>query len=133
VDFSDSNRAAIDRAVEIARPASARITLLHVIEEIPYAQDDQIEAFYTMLQRTAEQKMQEFAAPLRQTGAAREASTEILVGRRGPDIVSFAAKNGVDLIVMSSHSIQADDLSGGWATLSYQVSIVCPCSVLLVK
>lgn len=133
VDFSEPNRAAIAKAVAIARPADTLLTLLHVIEEVPYAEDDQIDAFYAMLRRRAEQRMRELEGMIRQIGWEGETATEIVIGRRGPEIVRHAAENEVDLVVMSSHPIVADDLSGGWATLSYQVSIICPCSVLLVK
>lgn len=134
VDFSQANHAALARAMEIAGPTKTRITLLHVIEEVPYAEDDQIDTFYAMLQRQAEQKMSELAAASqRGDGPEQELEMEIIVGRRGPEILRFTAENEVDLVVMSSHAIHPDDLSRGWATLSYQVSIICPCSVLLVK
>jgi universal stress protein A len=133
VDFTDRNLTALASAMEIARHAQAKITLLHVIEEVSYAEDDQISEFYAMLQRRAEQKMRELEQTFGQERGIGEPLTEIVVGRRGPEIVRYAMENQVDLVVMSSHAIQTKDLSTGWATLSYQVSIVCPCSVLLVK
>ena len=135
VDFTDRNRHALEAAMEIARPAKGKITLLHVIEEVPYANDDQIDAFYAMLQRQAKEKMQELAetTPRREDRDARRLATEIIIGRRGPEIVRYAVEHQVDLVVMSSHALQPNDVSAGWATLSYQVSIICPCSVLLVK
>jgi hypothetical protein len=39
----------------------------------------------------------------------------------------------VDLVVMSSHVIDAEEPHKSWATLSYQVATFCPCPVLLVK
>ena len=130
VDFTEKNRIALARAVEIAQPASARVTLLHVIEELEGADDQESDAFYDALRRRAEQKMQD----LRESSSAQPPpASEIILGRRGPDILQFAAENDVDLIVMSSHVIDPGEPSRGWATLSYQVSIVCPCAILLVK
>lgn len=131
VDFTERNGTALARAVEIARPA-ARITLLHVIEEVSDAGSDPIDRFYAMLQRRAEQKMHALVEDFQRRGET-ELASEIFIGRRGPDILRYVVENGVDLVVMSSHALRANDLSTGWATLSYQVSIICPCSVLLVK
>jgi nucleotide-binding universal stress UspA family protein len=133
VDFTERNRIALAKAMEIARPAAGRIMLLHIIEEVPYADDDQIDKFYAMLRRQAEQKMHELVEGFRKDRGAVELTTAIMVGRRGPEIVRYAMEKHADLVVMSSHAIRTDDLTGGWATLSYQVSIICPCSVLLVK
>jgi nucleotide-binding universal stress UspA family protein len=58
---------------------------------------------------------------------------EIDVGKRGPEIVRFASDRGVDLVILSSHKVGIGDPVRNWATLSYQVSIICPCPVLLVK
>jgi universal stress protein A len=133
VDFTERNRTTLARALEIARPAQSQVSLLHVIEEVPYAEDEQIDAFCAMLRRRAEQKMQELAEGASANPDAGRLNTEIIIGRRGPEIVRYAVENQVDLVVMSSHAIELNDLSAGWATLSYQVSIICPCSVLLVK
>ena len=39
----------------------------------------------------------------------------------------------VDLIVLGSHKIDIREVRGNWGTLSYQLSVVCPCQALLVK
>jgi nucleotide-binding universal stress UspA family protein len=65
--------------------------------------------------------------------SARKSTSEIIYGRRRAEIIRYATQRGVDLVVMSSHVIDAEEPHKSWATLSYQVATFCPCPVLLVK
>ena len=57
------------------------------------------------------------------TGAARTAYKDLFAARAGK----------ADLVVMSSHKPDLSKPLQTWATLSCQVSVLCPCPVLLVK
>jgi nucleotide-binding universal stress UspA family protein len=131
LDFTEKNQAAVEVAVNLAQLHKARVTLIHVIERIEYAEDDSLAGFYDSLRRKAENKMTPFAKAFRD--AKIEVTQEIVIGNRGQDIVTYAADENVDLVVLSSHAVNLDDGPRGWATLSYQVAILCPCPVLLVK
>ena len=49
-------------------------------------------------------------------------------------IVSCAGgQHQVDLTIMKSHKVDLEDRSHGWGTISYKVSILAQCPVLLVK
>jgi hypothetical protein len=102
-----------------------------VIERIEYAEDAETKQFYAMLAAKARGKMEQLAQ--RFAAAKLKIDSRIVYGRRGPEIVRCALQTDVDLVVLSSHKIDMDEIAGGWATLSYQVSILCPCPVLLVK
>jgi universal stress protein A len=54
-------------------------------------------------------------------------------GRRPDQIVSFASANGVDLIVLASHRVNPSMENRDWGSISYKVSILAQCPVLLVK
>jgi nucleotide-binding universal stress UspA family protein len=104
--------------------------LLHVIEPIEY-EDDEIRVFYQTLETKAWEKMKAMVesvdkdeVPIKQ---------QILFGRRAACIVEYTATEQVDLVVLSSHKIGFDQPPKSWATLSYQMSILCPCPVLLLK
>ncbi len=129
VDFTGKNITALD--VVYAMLPQSRVTLLHVIERIEYAEDEETQQFYDGLEKKARTHLGELAQ--RFLDAGRPIKTQIIYGRRGPEIVRHAIDAAVDLVVLSSHKIDREQLSGGWATLSYQVSILCPCPVLLVK
>lgn len=131
VDFTDKNAAALQVTRDMASWNEARVTLLHVIERVQYADDEEIQSFYSSLEEKAmghlEQMAQQFA------DQRSDVQQCVVYGRRGPEIVRYTVEHGVDLVVMSSHQVDLSDLAGEWATLSYQVSILCPCPVLLVK
>ncbi len=57
----------------------------------------------------------------------------VIYGKRAGEIVKFAAKQSVDLIVMSSHKPNLNNPSRDFGTISHRVAIIAPCAVLLVK
>ncbi len=131
LDFTAKNRAAAEMALQLAVQNHARVTLLHVVEAIDYAEDEETARFYDSLTREAVRRLSEFAEPFLEAGVpVRE---EVILDKRGPGIVAFAAENDVDLIVLSSHRVDWKEAPKSWATLSYQVAVLCPCPVLLVK
>jgi nucleotide-binding universal stress UspA family protein len=131
VDFTDKNTAALDVVFEMAANRQAQVTLLHVIERIEHAEDAETKQFFATLEAKARTNMAVLAQ--RFVDAGLEIATQIIYGRRGPEIVRHTLEANVDLVVLSSHKVAMDQMAGGWATLSYQVSILCPCPVLLVK
>ena len=58
---------------------------------------------------------------------------KIWYGKRAQEIVQYSMDQQVDLIVMSSHKIDAAQPVQSLGSLSYQVSLFCQCPVLLVK
>jgi nucleotide-binding universal stress UspA family protein len=131
LDFTAKNGSAVDIALELARTHGSRVTLLHVIEQIEYADDQAMDSFYESLRKQAKSKLAPLIGPFIDAGVPiKEAVT---LGKRGPDIVSFAQSEDVDLVVVSSHRVDIGDGPRSWATLSYQIAVLCPCPVLLVK
>lgn len=131
VDFTHKNRAALDIAFEIAMQNKARVTILHVIEAISSPGDDDLQAFYSDLETRALTEMDTMSQRFEEAGLTTD--TKVRLGKRAREIVQFSEELDVDLIVMSSHKIKLDEPLQGWGTLSYQVSILCQCPVLLVK
>ena len=131
LDFTKKNTAAINVAVELAKQNDSRVTLLHVIETIEYAEEGEFESFYKMLQERAQKQLTAFASRFAETDIPVD--QEIVMGKTASGILNFAAQEAVDLVVLSSHKVRVDEAPKGWATLSYQVSILCQCPVLLVK
>lgn len=130
VDFTDKNRTAIEIAQQLAAQSGGRITLLHVIEFIDFPDDDEIASFYEKLQKRSEQELDKLLSLFGQTDI--DVTVDTVINRRSKGIVLYAMENDVDLIVMTSHPIDPSHHQG-WATISYQVSAMCPCSVMLIK
>ena len=130
VDFTEKNQSALEIAFEIAVNNRARVTLLHVVEEVPGA-DAELKQFIERLQQRAESEIERCSQKFAQAGV--EIETKVRVGRRLPEIVQAQQERQVDLVILSSHPIDPIQPVKSWNSLSYQVSVVCPCPVLLVK
>ena len=130
-DLTEKTMQALSIAVKMALHDDSRVTLLHVIEMIEDSEFSEFEDFYEKLKRRAEKKMS------RMTGEYGDKSlvigSEIVYGKRIRDIVNFAKGNEIDLIVLNSHRVSVDSAAQGWGTISYKVSILAHCPVMLVK
>jgi nucleotide-binding universal stress UspA family protein len=132
LDFTPKNRQALDVAFELAIENRARVTLLHVIETFDSAaDDDEIRQFYASLENRAWGELQ--VAAERFAGTQVPVGQKVLRGKRAAEIARYAGEHGIDLIVMSSHPVDLTQSGRSLATISYQVSIACPCAVLLLK
>lgn len=130
LDFTEKNAAALEVAFDIAVHNRARTSLLHVVEPIPNA-DSELNRFVEQLALRAATDLESRAQRFTDSGLSVE--PKVHVGKRLPEIVQFAAHHQVDLIVMSSHPLDPDQPAQSWNTLSYQVSVLCRCPILLVK
>lgn len=131
VDFTEKNLAALDIALEIARENKARVTLLHVIETLEGPVDAEDEEFYQRLQTRSAVELEARAQPF--AGAGVAVDQKIRLGKPTAEIVKDAHERGADLIIMSSHPIDPEQPLQSWSTISYQVSVLCRCQILLVK
>jgi nucleotide-binding universal stress UspA family protein len=130
LDLSARNQRALSTALELARANRARVTLLHVIQQIVDLPPADVRGFYEQLREVADARMTRAARPF----AARriDVRSAVFVGTPAEEIVKYAARNRVDLIVLASHKIDSRP-ARGWGTTSYKVGILCQCPVLLVK
>jgi universal stress protein A len=129
-DFSDEDSNALDIAVKLCSMENGQIHLLHVIEVIANTTFDEFEEFYTVLEKRAFEDMNHMR--VRFKGQA-DVVPRVVYGNRAQEILRFAEENQVDLIVMKSHRIDAEDRAQGWGTISYKVGILAQCPVMLVK
>ena len=131
VDLSDRHHQALEIAARLAKESDGEVTLLHVIELIPGLHLDEERDFYQRLERVAVDHLRQLGRYLEEHHVPRR--EEIIYGNRAAEIVRYAMDRGVDLIVLSSHRIDPEDLTAGWGTVSYKVGILSQCPVLLVK
>jgi nucleotide-binding universal stress UspA family protein len=131
LDFSRRNQASVTLASRLAAASKGRLTLLHVVQRIEGIPDAELRGFYGRLEKNAEAKMSRIAKRARKVAA--DVKTRIVVGNRIDEILHFAAREGVDLIVLSSHRVDLARPGEGWGTISYKVGILAKCPVLLVK
>jgi nucleotide-binding universal stress UspA family protein len=90
-----------------------------------------LEQFYARLRVRAETELEARSQRFDEAGIAVDC--KIRIGQRLPEIVADSIERAADLIVMSSHKPDLSRPQQTWATLSYQVSVLCQCPVLLMK
>jgi nucleotide-binding universal stress UspA family protein len=134
VDFTEKNWAALDIAFETAVVNKAAVTLLHVIETIDdgdFDDDPDVREFYSRLNERAERELETMSQRFVEAGISIQ--QKIRFGKRIAEIVGFSIDHSADLIVMSSHPLVDRNPATSIVTLSYQVSLLCECPILLVK
>ena len=108
VDLSSSNAAVINRARELGDPE--------------HTED---------LRENADAKIKEWAQKLGENGF--DVVAEVCYGKQGQEIVAQARESNTDLIIMRSHVVDPDESREQLGTVSHQVALFAPCSVLLVR
>ena len=131
VDLTAKNRVAVAMAVRLAAAGRTRVTLIHVIELIQGLPFEELEVFYRRLEMKARTDMAPHMKGLKRKNIAVHG--EITYGHRVEEIITYAVKRRVDLIVMSSHKVDLATPGQEWGTISHKVSILSQCPVMLVK
>lgn len=134
VDIAAQDNPALAIACDLAVENNAQVTLLHVIQTIGGDDDpldEETQRFYDHLRRRVDRKLNQFAVRFRNAGVDTALCSPI--GDRLHEIASYGNRTQIDLIVMSSHRVDPENVAASWGTLSYRVSVVCDSPILLVK
>jgi nucleotide-binding universal stress UspA family protein len=107
-----------------------RLTLLHVIHQVPGVPPAELRPFYKRLRRRAERVVERAAATL--SASARRVQHAVTVGDPAREILRLAAARRADLVVLGSHRLGPQP-GHGLGTTSYKVALACRCPVMLVK
>jgi nucleotide-binding universal stress UspA family protein len=102
-DFSDGSDEALDEAIEIAKPSTAEIEILHVIElaeEFPFG-TTYFDADYGALYTSVDLRLSQRAERVRKAGLP--CTTKIREGAAVPEITQRGRDIGADLIVVGTH------------------------------
>ncbi|MCG6880824.1 MAG: universal stress protein [Deltaproteobacteria bacterium] len=130
-DFLDDNQHALEIAIRLCSMDNGKISLLHVIEVIQNTTFEEFEDFYSGLEKRSFKGLNDIINRLDISQA--EVEPQVVYGNRTQEIVRYAEENNVDLIIMKSHKVDLEEPIQGWGTISYKVSILARCPVLLVK
>jgi nucleotide-binding universal stress UspA family protein len=121
----------LDTVASLAVPRESRVTILHVIETVADTAFDDLEDFYEGLRRRAEATLEKPASRLVDRGL--EVQVRIAYGKRAPEIVRHASESCAELIALISHFADPDDPGRGFLSISHQVAVMAPCSVLMIR
>ncbi|MDJ0785418.1 MAG: universal stress protein [Myxococcota bacterium] len=130
LDLTIDHERVFETALGLVSP-DGRLLLLHVIEAIPGLGADESEEFYQPLRTRAEELVRGWAKDL----GARHPAVEwtVRTGKRGPEVLRFAAEEGCDLIITTSRRPDPNRPGWGIGTTSPQITLMAPCSVLVVR
>ena len=131
MDLTDRHTTALQVAAGLASQGGGEVTLLHVIEVIPGLSREEEATFYGRLERKATAHLERWAATLAEQRVSVKG--EVVFGERVREVVAYAAKAGIDLILLTSPRFERDKPIAGLGSLSYRIGLVCACPVLLVK
>jgi nucleotide-binding universal stress UspA family protein len=134
IDFSPSALRAFEFALDLARQADGRVTLLHVIEWLAEEERESkhfnVPEYRRALAADAEERLRRLVADEPRTWA--EIETVLAFGRAYREILHAAEKNLADLIVMGAQGRGGLDLAlSGSATQQVVRGATCP--VLTVR
>ncbi len=130
-DLTERSLTALDVAVKMAIHDSSLVTLLHVVETIEDGGSEDFTNFYSKLGKRAAKLMDKIIGGYQNERIS--ITPEITYGKRVREIVRYARDKQIDLIILSSHKVDAIDSVQGWGTISYKVGILAHCPVMLVK
>jgi len=130
-DFSDCSEAAVQYGRDLAVAFGASLHLLHVVQD-PYVQPWAAEAFGVSLAGVLDRWEQDARAQLAQRAKGVAVERVTRVGHPFVEILTYAAEQSVDLIVMGTHGRGpvAHMLLG---SVAERVVRKAPCPVLTVR
>jgi nucleotide-binding universal stress UspA family protein len=131
VDLTDRHQRALEIACQLASQSGGSVTLLHVVELIQGLPMEEEQTFYQRLERKARSHLEALQRGLEKQKVT--VTTQVLFGDRALEIIRHSREGGANHIVLSSHRIDPSQPAASLGTLSYKISILASCPVLLVK
>lgn len=131
LDFTEKNDAVLETVHEIVASTRARVTLIHIIEPIDDFGDVETKDFTRKLSEEADRQLLQRAERFSDTDIT--VTCENRTGKRNVEVVTYAGDNDVDLILLNSHTIDPSMRDKTTFSLSYQIALLAPCAVLLLK
>ncbi len=134
-DFSKMAEYTLDYAISMAEKFNAKIHLIHVVDEsvdvadfyFPYSsmeveEDNMVKAAKKAMDRLCNLKL----------GGTEEYETKVLEGIPHKEIVKYLNENGIDLLIMSTHSKKGiEQLLLGSTTKKVYKEVSCPVLIIL--
>jgi universal stress protein A len=131
IDLTDKHGPALETAARLAEQSGGELVLLHVIEVIAGLVVEELRDFYNRLEKVARAHLTRLGAHLQDRNLRWHA--EVLCGHRVPEVVRFAADSGADLIVLTAPRPDPNHPTASWGSLSFKITIMSQCPVLVVK
>jgi len=129
LDLTEKHQPAIRTAIDLAKSHGGEILLFHVIESI--AGVPLTESFYEKLTHVAQSFLSRLQREVTESGV--RCQCKVVIGHRVQDSSAYAAESAADLIIVTAPKFDAQSPAPSLGSLSYRISILAPCPVLIVK
>ena len=132
IGFSDQSLIALEQAVQVAKVLKAKVTLISVIEESNtfFGLMDDKEKVETM-KKQVDIKLKELTDQYK--GSGLSFATAVRSGSVYHDVVDFAEKNDVNLIVMGTDGKPSSIAGRFIGSNAYRIVTSSPCPVITIK
>lgn len=134
-DFSEGSSQALQYAVDMTKKYGARLYVVHVIYDIAkatgwYVPHVSMDQMYKDIEEGAKKELERFG--VEELSGLKNLERSVVMGVPHEEIINFAKKNKIDIIVMGTHGRKGIDriLFGSTAA---QVVRFAPCPVLTVR
>jgi nucleotide-binding universal stress UspA family protein len=134
-DFSEGSSQALQYAVDLTKKYGAKLYVVHVIYDIAkatgwYVPHRSVDEMYKDIQEGARKELEKFGVEA--LSVVKDIERTVLTGVPHEEIINFAKKNKVDMIIMGTHGRKGIDriLFGSTAA---QIVRFAPCPVLTVR
>jgi nucleotide-binding universal stress UspA family protein len=137
-DFSESAKAALPFAIDMAKKYGSTLHLVHVYQDPEHIAEFEISSQIKMdwikiaqsLGTETERKLKTLCGDV--SSEVKTCQSKMLRGRPPTEIIRYAKENGIDLIVLASHGLS------GWEHVLFgstaeRVLRESPCNVLVIK
>ena len=131
IDLSGRHERVFKMVRTLVAGRACRVTLFHVVQRVPGIATTELDGFYRRLVKTADRRLRQIAGSFAKHGI--DVRIQVTIGEPATDIIRAAARERVDVLVMSSHKVRLGRRARGWGTTSYKVGIFSQCPILLVK
>lgn len=131
VDFSDNSYKVLDSARYFAGKCGAALHVLYVVQSLEnyagfFVPHVPIARFEEEMVEGAEKKMESLL------GDTEVASTKVLAGDVAEEIAGFAAREGMDLIIMGTHGYKGLE-KAMFGSIAEKVVKSAPCPVMTIN
>ena len=134
-DFSEGSAQALKYAVDMTKKYGAKLYIVHVIYDIAkasgwYVPHVSVDQMYKDIEISAKKELERFG--VEELSGIKDIERTVITGVPHEEIVNFANKNKVDIVIIATHGRKGIDrlLFGSTAA---QVVRFAPCPVLTVR
>jgi len=134
-DFSEGSAQALQYAVDMSKRYGAKLHVVHIIYDITkatgwYVPHVSTDKMYQEIQEGAKKELDRFA--VKELAEVKDVERTVITGVPHEEVINFAKKHKIDLIIMGTHGRKGIDriLFGSTAA---QIVRFAPCPVLTVR